>query len=101
MPLLDSKGRAVELADKSGELVIKSCAPDGSPVTTDLNLFLKIKPGADVSDITSLGLYFKATTKGVSGVPVTEDTFVQASLQALIPNGVTIDLSKYLETDKD
>lgn len=101
LSLLDSKGQAVELADKSGELVIKSCAPDGSPVTTDLNLFLKIKPGADVSDITSLGLYFKATTKGVSGVPVTEDTFVQASLQALIPNGVTIDLSKYLETDKD
>jgi hypothetical protein len=65
LSLLDSKGQAVELADKSGELLIKSCAPDGSPVTTDLNLFLKIKPGADVSDITSLGLYFKATTKGV------------------------------------
>jgi len=101
MSLLDSEGNAVELAENAGKQVIKACGIDGSPVTTDLNVLMKIKPGADVSDISALGLNFKATSGNVSGVPVTEETFVQATLQALIPEGVTIDLGQYLESDKD
>ena len=99
--LLDSEGNAVELAEDAGELMIKPCTPDGAPVRSDVNLLLKIKPGADVSDITSLGLYFKASTKGVAGVPVTKDSFVQAELAALIPEGVTIDLGQYLDTENN
>ena len=99
--LLDSEGKAVELAENAGTLLIRPCAPDGSPVRTDVNLLLKVKHGTDVSDITSLGLYFKATAKGVGGVPVTDETFVQATLQALIPEGVTLDLGQYLEMEND
>ena len=99
--LLDSQGNEVELAENAGVIAIKPCTPDGAPVRSDVDLLLKIRPGADVSDIASVGLYFKATTKGVAGVPVTKDSFVQAELAALIPEGVTIDLGQYLETENN
>ena len=101
MSLLDSEGNEVELAENAGTQIIKSCALDGSPVKTDLNILMKVKPGAEVSDIASLGLTFRATSGGVSGVAITDETFVQASLQALIPEGVSIDLGQYLNGEEN
>ena len=44
----------------------------------------------DVTDISAIELVFKANS--VAGAPIREDAFIRASLQALIPEGVTLDL---------
>lgn len=62
---------------------------------------LKAKPGEDLSDIASLELDFKATAKGAAGVPVTKDSFMQVTLYARVPEGITVDLNRYVEIEDD
>lgn len=100
LSLLDSNGELIPLAEDAGKQVIKSCGADGTPVKSDVNLMLKVNPGADILDISSLELKFNVTSKESAGVPVTKDSFVQAVLYALVPEGITIDLDQYMEVEE-
>lgn len=91
---LDSEGNMVELAENAGKQVIKPCTATGEPVKTDLNILLGINKEADVTDISSVELVFTATS--VAGVPIREDSYIKATLQALIPEGLTLDLGEMM-----
>lgn len=95
---LDSEGNAVELVENAGKQIIKPGTVGGDAVATDLNIVVGIKKGAELTDISAVELVFKAT--GVPAAPIKEDTFVKATLQALIPEGVTLDLNQ-LGTDEE
>jgi hypothetical protein len=47
--------------------------------------------------MTAIEVIVKADAKGVAGVPLREDSFVKISLNALIPEGVTVDAREFLD----
>lgn len=87
--LLDPSGKVVPLQEEAGKFSINPCEGIGKPSTTPLNLLFGRKKGAPESEISAVRLNFKA---GAVNVPITEDSFIQLSLQALVPEGVTVDL---------
>lgn len=97
--LLDSNGNAVPMAEGCGVQKIAPCGLDGSAVKTDLDVVLALREGVNVADITSLELVFNANSAGVTGVPVTEDAYLQAVLQLVLPEGITFDLSELLNKE--
>ena len=60
--LLDSEDNLIEMAETSGKQVISGCGPNGTPVTTPLDIVLEKKDGVDMSDVSSIVLLFKANT---------------------------------------
>jgi hypothetical protein len=42
---------------------------------------------------------FNANSAGVTGVPVTEDAYLQAVLQLVLPEGITVDLNDILNKE--
>lgn len=97
--LMDSYDNVIPLAEGCGRQAISPCDLQGNAAKTDLELVLAVKEGVDVSDISSIELLFKATS-GVSGVPVTEDSFLHANLQLILPEGLTIDLGEMMNSDE-
>lgn len=95
---LDSAGNVIELVESAGSQKIKPGTITGEAVNTDLNLILGIKEGADVSDIDAIELVFKA--KSLPGAPIKDDTYVKAALQALIPEGITLDAGEFLKKEE-
>lgn len=102
--LLDSEDNLIEMAETSGKQVIRGCGPNGTPVTTPLDIVLEKKDGVDMSDISSLVLVFVANAENMAGIPFKEDSSLKAVLNARIPEGITLDLSGILfpqEEDED
>ena len=97
--LLDSNGDLVTLSEDSGKLLIQPCGLDGKPVTSQLSFLFKKKEGVPVDDVDAVELVFKATSKKAAGVPLTKDSFIKAELQAVIPEGLTIDLKGLMDND--
>ncbi len=97
---LDSEGKVVPSAEGCGVQKIAACNLDGSASKTDLEIVIALKEGVDVSDITSVELLFNANSGGVTGVPVTEDAFLQANLKVVLPEGITIDLNDIMNSDE-
>ena len=91
---LDSEGNVVELAENAGKQVIKPGTATGEPVKTELNIILGINKEADITDISAIELVFSATS--VAGAPVREDSYIKATIQALIPEGITFDLAEMM-----
>ena len=96
--LLDSEGNKVPLDETASTQEIKGCGPDGDPVVTELYLGLQKKDGAEVQDVSAIELEFNLATIG--GVPLSDNCFLQASLQALIPNGVNIDVNELMNENE-
>ena len=92
--LLDSDGKLIQLDEASSAQQIIGCSPEGEPAVTDLQFGLKKKPGVEVKDVSAIELEFKVMT--VSGVPLSDNCFIQASLQALVPDGVTVDAKELM-----
>lgn len=92
--LLDSDGKRIQLDEASSAQQIIGCSPEGEPAVTDLQFGLKKKPGVEVKDVSAIELEFKVMT--VSGVPLSDNCFIQASLQALVPDGVTVDAKELM-----
>ena len=90
---LDSNGNAIPLKEEVGILNISSCDAKGNPVTSDINFVLSGK-GADLSDMKAIEIVFKADAKAAAGVPFNKDSFIQLSLNALLPDGVTLDVKE-------
>ncbi len=97
---LDSDGEQVPLADECGEQHIAPCGLDGKASKTELKILIALEDGVDAGDIESVELMFDANSGGVVGVPVTEDAYLQAVLQAVLPDGVTVDLKEIMNSDE-
>jgi hypothetical protein len=92
--LLDSDGIRVPLDEASSVQKIVGCTPDGAPAVTDLYLGLKKTEGAVVKEVDAIELEFNLTT--VAGVPLSDDCFIQATIQALVPEGVGVDVNELM-----
>ena len=84
--------------DKVGKLVINACEAIDKPSVTELNLLFGAKGGANALDISAIRLRFNASAVSV---PLTEDSFLKLKLQALVPEGVTLDLNDLMSNDEN
>ena len=96
---LDSNGNVVPLAEGCGVQSIAACNLDASASKTPLDIVIGLKEGVSAPDIASLQLEFNANAAGVAGIPVTEDAYLQAMLQLVLPEGLTVDLSEIMNND--
>ena len=91
--LLDPQGNVIPQQETAGRVSIKPCEGIGKASATDLNLLFGKKKGTPASEIAAIRLTFEA---GAVNVPLTEDSFIKLELQALVPEGVTVDLSDFI-----
>ena len=96
--LLDSDGNKVPLDDSASTQEIKGCGPDGEPVVTELYLGLQKKDGAEFKDVSAIELEFNLATIG--GVPLSDNCFLQASLPALGPSGVNVEVNEFINENE-
>ena len=94
---IDSDGNSVDLMENAGKQTIKPGTIKGDAVNTDLNILVGVKPGADLSAINAIELKFKA--KGVPGAPLRQDNYIKATLQAHVPEGVSLNLKDFMSNE--
>lgn len=97
--LLDADGNVIGLSEGSARQIIKGCALDGSPVKSEIRLAMIKKEGAEIPDIASVELHCVATSSG-AGAPLTEESFIKATLQALVPSGINVDLREFMNEEE-
>ena len=90
--MLDSDGKVIAIDGPQPTQTIKSCTAEGEPVNTPLDLTIKAGKNADLSKLESLLISFRATSGDAAGVQVDEDSYVQASLKLMLPEGISADL---------
>lgn len=96
--LLDSNGREIPMKEGAGKMEIAPCDPTGAPVDTEIDLVLGgIEDSA--ADLHSIEFVFTVDSKGVAGVPIRKDSFLQVALSARIPEGVSVDLKDLMAQD--
>ena len=87
--LLDVDGNAVPMSEGAGHQTIKAGNLDGSAVKTPLNVVLGVQKGVSIPQIDAVKLIFRATS---SGAGFAEDNFIQVQLNALIPEGLSVNI---------
>lgn len=92
--LHDMDGNKISLDETVSWQKIKGCTPDGEPAITELYLGIQKQDGVEVNGVSAIELEFNFAT--VAGVPLSDNCFLQASLQALVPNGVSVDLNEFM-----
>ena len=92
--LLDKDYKVITLADDAGKQFIAGCGADGSATKTDLAIKMAKKQGVEIPTIAAVELVLNATP--TAGVALNEESFIKIALQALVPDGVTLDLSEYV-----
>ncbi len=97
---LDSDGKVVPSEDGQGVQKIHPGGKDGSATITDLNIEIALMKGVKVDRIEAIELSFNANSEGVAGVPVTENAYLQAVLQAVLPEGITVDLKDLMNDEQ-
>ncbi len=98
---LDSDNNVVPSAQGCGKLQVSPCKLDGSASTTKIEVVVGLKGGVDASDIASLEIVLNANSGGITGVPAKETSYLQANLQVILPEGVTVDLKDFIETEDE
>ena len=96
--LLDSEGHIIPLEENAGRLTIKPCVGIGKASSTDVNLLFGKKKGSSPREISAIRLTFEANAVSV---PLTEDSFIKLELQALVPEGITVDLKDFMSDGKN
>ena len=96
---LDSNGNRIDLVENAGKQMIQPGTVSGEAVKTDINLIVGVRKGADLSDIDALELVFKANA--MAGAPIRQSNFIKATLQALVPEGVTLDLKDLMSNEEN
>lgn len=89
--LLDADGNIIPMESQATQ-TISACATDGSASVSPLDLTIKAAKNADTSRLNALQLTFKVTSPNLSGIPVKEDSFLQAELKLVLPEGITLDI---------
>lgn len=92
--LLDSDGSRIPLDESSSSQKINGCTPGGEAVTTEIRIGIQKKDGVQVKDVSAIEVEFTVSTVG--GAPLSDSCFIQASLQALVPKGVSVDLGELM-----
>ncbi len=90
--VLDIYGNVLPALEGTGVQKIAPCTMDGAASKTELGIVLALKKGVEAEDVASLELLFNADSEGAAGVPVKEDAYLQAALQLVLPEGITVDL---------
>ncbi len=93
MHLLDAEGNRIPFIDEAGVQKIAPCLIDGSASSTDLEVVILLENPEDAARIADLELVLEASD-GVVGVQAGEDDYLEAALQLILPEGVTIDLKE-------
>lgn len=88
--LLDGDGNV--LATEPVSQSIAACKRDGSATQSPLNLKIAAKNGTDLTKLAKLKVKFEITSKNVSGVPITTESYIQAKLGLNLPKGITLNL---------
>lgn len=96
--LLDPEGRIIPLEENAGRLNIKPCEGLGKATSTDVNFRFGKKKGSSPQEISSIRLTLAASAVNV---PLTEDSFIKLELQALVPEGVTVDLKDFMSENQN
>lgn len=96
--LIDSDGCVIALDEAAGQQRIGGCSPDGEPTLTELYLGFRKKKGTESKEVSAVELEFDITP--VAGMSLSDKCYVQAVLQALVPEGVSIDLNELMK-EKD
>lgn len=93
----DSEGKATPL--KATPQTIMSCDENGDAVKTDLEIKLN-SDGGKITDISLIKLNFNAKSGGdlVSGIGISDETFLKLDLALKITGGITIDIQDYLNS---
>ena len=86
--MLDASG-AVIPAEQTKQ-TITSCNKDGSANVSPLDILLAAKSATSLSPLEKMKISFVIASKGVSGVPITDESYVQASLSVKLPKGITL-----------
>lgn len=85
---LDSEGFPLDISVSSQE--IQSLGADGMPVSSPLALTAEKSPQA--GDISSMVLELELLPGSVSGIAISENSWIQAEIALQIPGGITLDL---------
>ncbi len=94
--LLDAEGNRIPFVDEAGVQKIAPCLLDGSASSTDLEVMVLLENPEDAARIADLELVLEASD-GVAGVQVDEGDYLEAALQLVLPEGVTVDLAELPE----
>ena len=86
--MLDASG-AVIPAEQTKQ-TITSCNKDGSANVSPLDILLAAKSATSLSPLEKMKISFVIASKGVSGVPITDESYLQASLSVKLPEGITL-----------
>ena len=97
--LLDADGNVIPLDEKASSQKIAGCTPDAEPVVTELYIGLQKKEGVEVKGVSAIELEFNLVP--VAGVPLSDNCFIQASLQALVPEGVSVDAKELMKENEE
>lgn len=97
--LLDADGNVIPLDEKASSQKIAGCTPDADPVVTELYIGLQKKEGVEVKGVSAIELEFNLVP--VAGVPLSDNCFIQASLQALVPEGVSVDAKELMKENEE
>lgn len=90
--LLDADNQVMETEPVTQ--TIKPCNTDGSASETPLKMKIAAKNGTDMTKLAKMKVSFVITSKNVSGVPITENSYIQAKLGVNLPSGITLNLNE-------
>lgn len=91
LQMLDADDNVIPM-EKPATQMISACASDGSTVTSPLNLEIYPLHGSDAASVKAFNLIFTAKSGNTAGIAVTEDAYVQADIQLMVPGGITMNL---------
>ena len=94
--LLDSEKMEIPTEPLKMEIQAGS---EANPSVSDIDFVVKLADGADGTDLSYIRMNFEVTSGNMSGEPVTTESFVQATLKAKVPGGVTVDISSLGESE--
>ena len=82
----------MSLAEGISYQVIKPCAADGTPQTTELTLVQNVKTAVKDQVIAAVRLIFKASAYLSGAAQFSEDSSLETELTALVPKGLSLNL---------
>lgn len=95
LDLLDSDGKVIAIAGPRPSQTIKSCSAEGEAEVTPLDLTIKIGEKDDLSKFESILVSFRATSGDAAGIQINEESYVQAALKLILPEGINADLKDF------
>jgi len=86
--LLDSDDQILDTEPVSQKIL--PCKSDGFASHTPLKLELIAKEGTDMTKLAKIKVSFEITSRNVAGIPITEESYIQAKLGVNLPKGITL-----------